>query len=241
MARTPPPATSPERWDAVDRYFGDLLGTSDPVLREALQSSAAAGLPPIQVSPLQGKLLYLLATAVAARRILEVGTLGGYSTIWLARALPPDGRLVTLELDPRHAEVARANLARAGLGDRVDVRVGAASKGLEALATEGVAPFDLVFLDADKIGYPTYLAGALRLAREGTLVVVDNVVRHGAVVDPTAADPDVQGVRRMAEMMGGDPRLSATVVQTVGTKGYDGFALAVVRRAPTGAGVRPGD
>jgi len=228
MPQRPSPPDELARWTAVDRYFGTVLRDSDPALAASLAAAAAAGLPAIQVSPLQGKLLYILATAVGARRILEVGTLGGYSTLWLARALPRDGRLVSLELDPRHAEVARANLRRAGVAEKVDVRVGPAAESLARLAAEEAPPFDLTFVDADKEGYPAYLEWAVRLSRPGALVVADNVVRRGDVVDPHSEDPSVRGVRRMMERVADDPRLSATVVQTVGSKGYDGMAVAVV-------------
>lgn len=216
------------RWSAVDRYFGTLLGDSDPVLDAVLRSAEAAGLPSIQVSPLQGKLLHLLARACRARRILEVGTLGGYSTTWLARALPPDGRLLTLELEPKHAEVARANLVRAGVSDRVEIRLGPASESLAALLRDGVPPFDMVFIDADKGGYPDYVEASVRLSRPGTLLVADNVVRRGDVADAGSSDPSVLGVRRMTEVIAAEPRLLATVVQTVGEKGYDGLAVAIV-------------
>lgn len=217
-----------ERWTAVDRYLTDLLVPADAALAATLEESARAGLPPIAVSPTEGKLLHLLARVHGAREILEIGTLGGYSTIWLARALPPGGRLVTLELDPAHAEVARANVARAGLADVVEVRVGPALETLPRLAAEGRGPFDLVFLDADKGGYPAYLAWALRLTRRGSLIVADNVVRDGAVIDPASEDPNVLGVRRFLELLAAEPRVSATAVQTVGGKGYDGFAIALV-------------
>jgi predicted O-methyltransferase YrrM len=217
-----------ERWTAVDRYLTDLLVPADAALAATLEESARAGLPPIAVSPTEGKLLHLLARVHGAREILEIGTLGGYSTIWLARALPPGGRLVTLELDPAHAEVARANVARAGLAGAVELRVGPALETLPRLAAEGRGPFDLVFLDADKGGYPAYLAWALRLTRRGSLIVADNVVRDGAVIDPASEDPNVLGVRRFLELLAAEPRVSATAVQTVGSKGYDGFAIALV-------------
>src|SRR6516165_4797571 len=184
-----------EQWTAVDRYLTDLLVPPDPALDAALQASAAAGLPPIHVSPNQGKLLQLLARVQGARSILEIGTLGGYSTIWLARALPAGGRLLTLEADPRHAAVARANLARAGVADVVELRPGPAQETLPQLAAEGRGPFDLIFIDADKPSYPDYLAWALRLSRRGSLIIADNVVRNGAVIDPASADSRVQGVR----------------------------------------------
>jgi predicted O-methyltransferase YrrM len=221
--------TPKDQWKAVDRYIADLFVPNDPVLDAALRDSDAAGLPSIHVSPNQGKLLMLVARAVGARRILEIGTLGGYSTIWLARGLADEGgRLVTLEFDARHAEVARANIARAGLAGAVDVRVGRALDTLPALAAEGGGPFDLIFIDADKPSYPDYLAWSLRLARPGTLIVADNVVRDGAVVDADSADPNVRGVRRFNELLAAEPRVSATALQTVGAKGYDGFAVAMV-------------
>ena len=215
-----------ERWTAVDRYLTELLVPSDPALDATLQANTAAGLPPHDVSPTQGKLLHLLARLQRARTILEIGTLGGYSTIWLARALPPGGRLTTLEADRRHAEVARANLARAGVADVVDLRVGPALESLPQLVTG--APFDLIFIDADKPSNPDYLAWALRLSRRGSLIVADNVVRDGAVVDERSTDPSVRGVRDMLALMGAEPRLVATAIQTVGAKGYDGFAIALV-------------
>jgi predicted O-methyltransferase YrrM len=219
---------SQDQWTAVDRYFSDLLHAPDPALDEALRSSAAAGLPSIAVSPNQGKLLHLLARNMGARRILEIGTLGGYSTIWLGRALPADGRLVTLEYEPRHAEVARANIARAGLAAKVEVIVGRATETLPTLAAQKSGQFDLIFIDADKPGYPDYLPWAMRLSRPGSLIIADNVVRKGAVVDAKSADANVQGVRRFNELVAAERRLSATVVQTVGSKGYDGFVVALV-------------
>jgi predicted O-methyltransferase YrrM len=217
-----------ERWAEVDRYVGDLLVAPDPVLDDVLAASAAAGLPPHEVSPPQGKLLQLLASLHGARTILEVGTLGGYSTIWLARALPPGGRVVTLEIEAAYAAVARANLARAGLTDVVDVRVGPALDTLPQLAAEERDPFDLIFLDADKANAPAYLTWALELSRRGSLIVADNVVRGGAIVDAASADSAVQGVRRFCELVAREPRLSATAIQTVGSKGYDGLVLALV-------------
>jgi predicted O-methyltransferase YrrM len=216
-------------WNAVDAHLVDALLVPDPVLDAALADSAEAGLPPIHVAPNQGKLLSLLVRISGARRVLEVGTLGGYSTIWLARGLPDDGALVTLELEERNAEVARTNLERAGLADRVEVRVGAAADTLAAMVDAGEEPFDLVFLDADKGGYPTYLARALDLSRPGTVIVADNVVRGGAVTDPTVHDENVEGIRRFLAEAGADRHLDGTAVQTVGTKGHDGFALLVVR------------
>jgi predicted O-methyltransferase YrrM len=216
------------QWTEVDRYISDRLVPPDPALEAALAASEAAGLPPIAVAPNQGKLLHLLARLTGARRILEIGTLGGYSTIWLARALPPDGRLITLESDARHAEVARASIVGAGLAEVVEVRVGRALDTLPGLVAEGGGPFDFVFLDADKANTADYLAWALRLTRLGSLIVADNVVRGGAVADPTTADPDAQGVRRFNALIAADPRLAATAIQTVGAKGWDGFALILV-------------
>lgn len=215
-------------WTKVDRYFGDLLLKPDAALDAAVVANREAGLPPIDVTPLQGKFLELLVRATGARRILEIGTLGGYSTIWLARALPAGGTVVSLELEPRHARVARANLKKAGLSDKIEIRVGAAAGSLKKLVADDADPFDLIFIDADKAGYPDYLDWSLKLARPGTLIVADNVVRDGAVVDPRNPDPHVQGVRRFAEKLAAEPRLSATVLQTVAGKGYDGFAMAVV-------------
>jgi predicted O-methyltransferase YrrM len=216
-----------ELWSAIDHYFDGQLLRADPVLEAALAGSAAAGLPAIQVSPSQGKLLHLLALGCGARRILEVGTLGGYSGIWLARALSGDGRLVTLELEAHHAEVARASFQRAGLAGRIDIIVGPALASLAQLRMQRVAPFDLVFIDADKENNLGYVQGALALSRPGTLLIVDNVVRHGAVVGG-AHDQSVEGIRRMTEWIGQQPQLSASVVQTVGLKGHDGFLLARV-------------
>ena len=215
-------------WEAVDRYITDGQVGPDPVLDAALAASARAGLPDIQVSPPQGKLLHLLARAVGARRILEVGTLGGYSTIWMGRALPPDGRLVTLEVNEQHAAVARANVARAGLERVVELRLGAASDALRALVQEQGPPFDFVFVDADKPNIPEYFGRAVELARPGAMIVVDNVVREGAVADSSSTDAAVQGVRRFFDVAAADPRVSLTTVQTVGAKGYDGFSLALV-------------
>ncbi|MEH2369747.1 O-methyltransferase [Nostoc sp.] len=217
-----------EQWTAVDRYFTDLLVPSDPALDTALQTSVAAGLPPHNVSPNQGKLLLLLAQIQGAQSILEIGTLGGYSTIWLARALPSDGRLITLEADPKHAEIARANIAYAGLSDVVDLRLGKALSTLPQIAAEGHGPFDLIFIDADKPSNPEYFAWALKLSRRGSLIIADNVVRNGAVIDANSNDPSVQGVRRFNELLASEPRVSATAIQTVGSKGYDGFAIAIV-------------
>jgi predicted O-methyltransferase YrrM len=219
---------SKEQWTAVDAYITDLLLRPDPDLDAALEASAAAGLPSIAVSPPQGKLLFLWARLQGARRILEIGTLGGYSAIWLGRALPEGGRLITLEIDAKHAEVARANIARAGLGHAVEVRLGPAQESLSRLVAEGEPPFDLIFIDADKVGYPEYFAFSLKLSRPGTLIVADNVVREGAVSDPSSQDPNVQAVRRYNALLASEPRVTATVIQTVGVKGYDGLAFALV-------------
>jgi predicted O-methyltransferase YrrM len=220
-----------DKWSAVDRYITDVLLPPDPVLDEALSASVAAGLPSINVSPPQGKFLNLLAGACGAKRILEVGTLGGYSTIWLARALPTDrtGRLVTIEFNPRHADVARANLARAGLSNVVDLRIGRAIDVLPQLAREQQGGgFDLTFIDADKPSTADYFAWAVKLSRPGGLIVVDNVVRKGAVLDSGSEDPNVHGIRRFMQALADEPRVTATALQTVGGKGYDGFALALV-------------
>jgi len=217
-----------DRWAAVDTYFGDLMIGDDPVLAAAEANSRSAGLPDIAVSPAQGKLLQLLARVSGVRRILEIGTLGGYSTIWLGRALPADGRLISLEFDPRHAEVARANVANAGLGELVEIRVGPALESLPKLAAEQPDPFDLVFIDADKENNAAYFDWAVRLSRPGALIITDNVVRGGKILDPNHPDARVQGSRRFAELVGANPRVSATTLQTVGVKGWDGFTLAVV-------------
>ena len=215
-----------ELWSEVDEYLADALIEPDPVLEQAIDDSDKAGLPSIAVAPNQGKLLNLLARMAGAATILELGTLGGYSTIWLARALPPGGKLVTCEYEPHHAEVARANLARAGFGeDVVEIRVGAALDTLPKLT----GPFDFVFIDADKPNLAPYLTAVLELSRPGTTIVVDNVVRQGMVADPDNTEPPVQGARRMFELLANEHRLDATAVQTVGSKGYDGFVLAIVR------------
>lgn len=216
---------TPETWTAVDDYITSLLLPADASLDGAQDASRDAGLPPISVSAAQGKFLHLLARIQGARRILEIGTLGGYSTIWLARALPPGGRVVTLEFDPKHADIARANIARAGLADAVDVRVGRAIDTLPTLS--GGAPFDLIFIDADKPSTTAYFQWALKLSRKGSVIVVDNVVRNGKLVAP-AGDEDAQGMRTFMAALAAEPRVSATAVQTVGVKGYDGFAIAVV-------------
>jgi predicted O-methyltransferase YrrM len=224
-------------WSDVDTYINQHLVGADAALDGALARAAEAGLPAIDVAPNQGKLLHLLARMCGARSILELGTLAGYSTIWLARAVPPGGRLVTLELDPGYAEVARENLAAAGVADRVEVRVGPALDGLAVLEREGAGPFDLVFLDADKQSTPAYFEGALRLTRPGSVIVADNVVRGGRLADPNSDDPGVLGMRRFTELLGAAADVTATAVQTVGQKGWDGFALALVEE-PGAAGSR---
>ncbi|MFF9864109.1 O-methyltransferase [Streptomyces sp. NPDC013953] len=216
------------QWNAVSDYLTDMLAPPDEALTAALAAAGAAGLPDIAVSPAEGKLLHLLARTQGARTVLEIGTLAGYSTIWLARALPPDGRLVTLEYEPAHAEVARANLAHAGLGSIAQVRTGAALDLLPQLSEEGAAPFDFVFIDADKKNNARYMEWALRLTRPGSLIVVDNVVRGGAVTDETGTDPSVVGTREMLDLVARDPRLDATALQMVGPKGHDGMLLARV-------------
>jgi predicted O-methyltransferase YrrM len=215
---------SQELWTAVDRYITELLVPADPALEAALRASDEAGMPAIAVAPNQGKLLMLLAQIQGARKILEIGTLGGYSTIWLARGLAVGGRLITLEADPKHAEVARSNIARAGLADRVAVRLGKAIDTLPGLV--GEAPFDMIFIDADKVGYPEYFKWAVKLSRAGSLIIADNVVRNGAVIDAESGDANVQGVRRFNELLAAEARVSATAIQTVGSKGYDGFTIA---------------
>ena len=217
-----------ETFDAVDAFVEEALVEQDQALRDALAAAAAAGLPQIQVSPPQGTLLQLLVRMAAARTILEFGTLGGYSAILLARALPQDGRLVTLESNAEYAEVARASIERAGLGDRVDLRVGPALETLPALAGEGIGPFDLTFIDADKVNTPNYFAWALDHSRPGSVIVADNVVRDGSLADGASADPATQAQRRLHNMLSAEPRVTATTIQTVGSKGYDGFTIALV-------------
>lgn len=219
---------SQDTWSAVDRYVTDLLLGGDADIEQSLERSAAAGLPPIAVSAPQGRLLWMLARLARARRILEIGTLGGYSAIWLARALPPGGTLVTLELSEHHATVARDNLARAGVGDRAQVLTGPAAESLAALQRESVEPFDLVFIDADKTGYPDYWRASLALSRPGTLIVADNVVREGQVTDASSSDEAVRAVRETLALAAAESRVRATVLQTVGAKGYDGLCLALV-------------
>ena len=217
---------SQDQWTRIDHYITDLFVPFDSVLAAALQASEAAGLPPHHVAPNQGKLLMLLARLHGARSILEIGTLGGYSTIWLARALPAGGRLISLEADPAYADVASANIARAGLAGVVQIRLGRALDTLPQLVEEG--PFDLIFIDADKPNNPDYLVWSLKLSRRGSLIIADNVIRDGAVIDAASPDPSVQGVRRFNELLAAEPRVSATAIQTVGSKGHDGFILALV-------------
>jgi predicted O-methyltransferase YrrM len=216
---------SQEQWTEVDQYITDALVPPDATLEGALAASEAAGLPPIHVAANQGKFLMLLAQIIGARKILELGTLGGYSTLWLARALPPGGSLITLEFDPERAEVARGSFARAGLQEVIDLRVGAALDTLPQIAAEGHGPFDFIFIDADKQNYPGYFAWALKLSRPGTVIIADNVVRNGEVTDPDSPDDRVQAVRRFYELVKAEPRVNATAIQTVGNKGYDGFAI----------------
>ena len=217
-------------WASIDRYLGDLLAPSDEKLEAAVKANRKARLPAIDVSPLQGKFLQVLIQMTQAKRVLEIGTLGGYSTIWMARALPKRGRVISLEFNPRHAEVARANLHCAGLLNRVDIRVGPALESLPVLNASGAGPFDLIFIDADKENNPHYLQWALKLSRRGTVIVVDNIARQGSVLEAKSSKPDIVGTRRCLEMMAAEPRLCAVALQTVGVKGLDGFALAVVLR-----------
>jgi predicted O-methyltransferase YrrM len=217
-----------ERWGAVDGYIRNHLLGPDPQLDAALAANSAGGLPAIDVSPPQGKMLHLLARIAGAKRVLEVGTLGGYSTIWLARALPDDGRLISLEVSPHHADVARTNIANAGLADKVEIRVGPALETLAGMQAAKEGPFDLVFLDADKENNANYVQAALTLTRPGSVIIVDNVVREGGILDANNSDPMIVGTRRLYEMLASEPRLSATAVQTVGSKHWDGFVLALV-------------
>lgn len=219
---------SQDVWKAVDRFFADSLARPDAALKGALSASAEAGLPAISVSPNLGKLLHILARSIGARRILEVGALGGYSTIWMARALPAGGRLITLESSADHARVAAANVERAGLSDVVEIRVGSAHDALPQLIEQEHGPFDFIFLDADKASLPEYFDWSLELSRMGTLIIADNVVRNGAVVDAASDDESVQGVRRFLSRVAAQPRVDATAMQTVGEKGYDGLAVVLV-------------
>jgi len=217
-----------EVWEAVDKYFDKMLIPHDSTLDDALAAAAAAKLPAIQVSSLQGKLLQLLARIMGARNILEIGTLGGYSTIWMARALPEGGRIITLEADPKHAQVARKNFARAGVESKVELRLGKALDTLPKVAADGLGPFDMFFIDANKSNMPEYFEWSLKLARTGSVIIADNVVREGAVLDAKSKDDDIQGIRRFLEMVGKEKRVSGTALQTVSTKNYDGFALVLV-------------
>src|SRR5579864_5432042 len=216
-----------DQWTAVDNYINSLVVPSDPALDAAIEASTKAELPAIAVAPNQGKLLHILARLVNARKILEIGTLGGYSTIWLARALPADGHLISLELDPKHAEIARANLDRAGVKN-AEIRLGRAADTLQQLVSENAGPFDLIFIDADKPGYSDYLQWSLKLSRRGTLIIADNVVRNGGVADPANTDANVLGIRRFNEVLSAEKRVTSTAIQTVGSKGYDGLAFILV-------------
>jgi len=216
-----------ETWTQVDNYFTDLLHEDDPILKATLDASAKAGLPDIQVSEPQGKWLHLMVQLSGAKRVLELGTLGAYSTIWMARALPNAGRLITLEAEPLHVQIARQNLAHAGLSEKVEVMEGAALETLQHLIEQKVEPFDFVFLDADKENYPNYLPGILQLMRPGSLLISDNVVRDGAVIEPNHTDPRVQGVRQFNQLIADHPDINATGIQTVGTKGYDGYLIGM--------------
>lgn len=222
-----------EQWTAIDNYINATVVPSDAALDAAIEASSKAELPAIAVTPNQGKLLHILARLVNAQRILEIGTLGAYSTIWLARALGKDGRLISLEVNPKHAKVARANVTRARLGSKVEIRLGPALDILPKLATERSGPFDLVFIDADKANIPAYFTWSLKLSRPGSLIIVDNVVRKGAVIEANTKDPDVQGVRRLNDMLAKEKRVTATTIQTVGSKGYDGFTIALVNGVST--------
>lgn len=224
----PNAALTGDLWTEVEQYFSASLLPNDPTLTSAIEACAAAGLPAISVTPNEGKLLQMLAQIVGARSILEIGTLGGYSTIWLARGLRGGGRLITLEVDQKHAQVAQLNISRAGLEDVVELRVGNALETLPRLSAEGFGPFDLIFIDADKQNIPTYFEWALKLSRPGSLIIVDNVVRKGAVIDADSSDPDIQGVRRFIELLAAESRAHGTAIQTVGSKGYDGFAIVLV-------------
>ncbi len=220
-----------QTWTAVDHYISDLYIAPDDALEQALKDSAAAGLPNIQVAPNQGKLISILAQTIGAKKILEIGTLGGYSTIWLARALPSDGKLISLEIDPKHAEVARKNITRAGLADKAEVRLGRAIESLPRIAAEGIAPFDFVFIDADKPSNADYFEWALKLTHVGSLIITDNVIRQGQVIDANSKDESVQGVRRFNTMVSAEGRTITTQLQTVGSKGYDGLAISLVVQA----------
>ncbi|ODR93714.1 methyltransferase [Methyloceanibacter superfactus] len=232
MSEKPPYKTQDDKWIAIDDYIAENFLEADPALDAALAASEAAGLPAIQVAPLQGKLLMMLAAAMGARRILEIGTLGGYSTIWLAHGLAEGGRLITLDMNPDYAEVARGNIANAGLADRVEIRVGKALDTLPLLEAEGAGPFDLIFIDADKPSTPDYFDWAVRLARQGSLIVVDNVVREGAILAAQSDNKHVKGLRGFYARAAADPRVTATAIQTVGNKGHDGLAIMLVTAEP---------
>ena len=223
------PKKAKDIWTNVDQYFTDALIKPNRALNAAVKANRKAELPAIDVTPLQGRFLEVLARSCCARRVLEIGTLGGYSTLWLARALPENGVVVTLEIEPKHAAIAQRNIDRAGLSNRVDLRIGPAAESLAALAGSA-DPFDFIFIDADKAGYPEYLQFSLKLSRPGTLIVADNVVRDGKVIDARNSDPNIKGVRRFTKLISAEPRLCTTVLQTVGGKGYDGFAIAIVLR-----------
>jgi predicted O-methyltransferase YrrM len=222
------PQVSEKLWSEVDSYIAEKLLPDDPVMKEVLEANRRGGLPAIDVSPAQGRFLDLLVRIAGARKVLEIGTLGGYSTIWMARALPPDGRVVTLEYSKAHASVARENFERAGLAAKIELRVGAALDSLPAVESDGLSPFDLVFIDADKPNNPNYLEWAVRLSRKGTVIVLDNVIRDGEVIDAGSKDSSIVGTRKAFDLLGGNARLTSTALQTVGAKGYDGFAIAVV-------------
>lgn len=224
------PNEAPDVWKKVDSFFSDALIPADPALDAALAANREADLPPIDVTPLQGRFLEVLIRATGARRVLEIGTLGAYSTMWMAQAVGERGKVVTLELEQHHAEIAQRNLKHAGVADRVELLVGPASQSLQGLIAQAAQPFDFIFIDADKAGYPDYVQLSLRLARVGALIIADNVVRDGNVIEADSPDPNIQGVRRFTELVAAEPRLSATMLQTVGSKGYDGFAIAIVDR-----------
>ncbi|MGE7879246.1 O-methyltransferase [Peribacillus muralis] len=219
-----------QTWDEVDLYFSNKLHTTDHIMNSILKANEEAGLPAIDVSPNQGKFLHLLAKLCGAKSILEIGTLGGYSSVWLARALPEDGRLITLEYEEKHAKVAEANIKKAGVADKISIIVGAALDTLPKLKEQGLTSFDLIFIDADKVNNPEYLRWALKLSRPGTVIITDNVIRDGKVLDPDSEDPNVKGIRTFVDQLSEDPRIDSTVMQTVGMKGYDGFVIGRVKQ-----------